>query len=310
MKNIVSEHDNVGKRQNRSFSNGRFAIAFIAGILSLAPLLGNALDNSEPATNAISAPGPDRSAAPPVLVAASDAWCPYTCDPDSDRPGILVEISREIFNDAGIDFEYRLLPWKRALSETEKGTVDAALGVVEGNREGLLLDESGFGIDETVLVLRRESKSHYSKPEDLDPIRVGVTASYTYDNNGDLDQYLLKRRGDNDRVVAIYHDKPIASLLEMLSVGRIDGFLENRHVAIFESRRLGYDGKFRIAPTGLGDTIHIGFPDNQAGRKNQSIMNAGLSKMRDTGRIKTIMSRYGLVNIPVDIQKVTMGADD
>ncbi len=41
-----------------------------------------------------------------VLVIAADLWCPISCAADSPRPGIFVELARDIFAEAGIQVRY------------------------------------------------------------------------------------------------------------------------------------------------------------------------------------------------------------
>lgn len=237
-----------------------------------------------------------------TLSITAEIWCPYACEPESERPGILVEIVREIFAREGIAVDYTLLPWRRAIVETERGGFDGILGVVEGNRGSLLLDEAGLGVDETVVVLRKDTDFHFAGPQSLDSLRLGVIANYTYDNNGELDRYLQKRLAAQDRMVTIYRDEPIKSLINMLSGNRIDAFLENRQVTNYESNRLNFKDQIAITSTGLGDTIHVGFTPDSAGKRNLDIYNRGFARLLKSGRVGEIFKRYGLEEIPATIK--------
>lgn len=227
-----------------------------------------------------------------------DNWCPYACAPESGQPGILVEIVSEIFEQEGISVKYNLMPWRRALIQTQRGGSDAILGVVQGNRDGLLLDKHGMGIDETVIVLRKGSDFRFDGPRSLDSLSLGIIANYTYDNNGELDLYLKERRRIQDRIVTIYRDEPIKSLINMLRGNRIDAFFENRQVIHFESNRLDFKDEIRVIGTGLGDTIHVGFTPNSRGRKNLDIYHHGFQKMLKSGRVEEIVKQYGLEYVP------------
>lgn len=236
------------------------------------------------------------------ITITAEIWCPYACTPESEKPGILVEIVREIFEEEGISVSYNLMPWRRALMETERGGIDGVLGVVEGNRGELLLDDRGMGADETIIVVRKDSDFNYEGPESLNSMRLGVIANYTYDNNGDLDSYLQKRHLKHDRIVVIYRDEPIKSLVNMLSGYRIDAFLENRQVVIYEGKRMNFGDQIRTVSTGLGDTVHIGFTPSDRGRRNLDIYNRGLTRLLESGKVDEIARRYGLDEVPAEIK--------
>lgn len=63
-----------------------------------------------------------------TIILVADKWCPYNCTPETERPGFLVEIARRAFELAGHKLEYRLMPWKRAVTEAKRGNVNGIIG--------------------------------------------------------------------------------------------------------------------------------------------------------------------------------------
>ena len=63
-----------------------------------------------------------------TLVIAGDIWCPINCQPGAERPGIFVELAREIFAESGITVEYQALNWARTLHRVRRGELNAAIG--------------------------------------------------------------------------------------------------------------------------------------------------------------------------------------
>lgn len=49
----------------------------------------------------------------------ADEWCPYTCQPNSDREGYLIDIARTIFEPIGHKITYVTTPWNRALNQAK-----------------------------------------------------------------------------------------------------------------------------------------------------------------------------------------------
>ena len=63
-----------------------------------------------------------------TLVIAGDIWCPVNCQPGTERPGIFVELAREIFAESGIEVQYQALNWARTLQQVRRGQLNAAIG--------------------------------------------------------------------------------------------------------------------------------------------------------------------------------------
>jgi polar amino acid transport system substrate-binding protein len=58
----------------------------------------------------------------------TDAWCPYSCDPKSDHPGILAEIVSAAFARAGHDVDYQVTGWARSIKAVREGKANVLLG--------------------------------------------------------------------------------------------------------------------------------------------------------------------------------------
>ena len=70
------------------------------------------------------------------LILAADYWCPYNCHPDSELPGFLVEVLSRSLHIYGIDIEYRMMPWRKAMDALVDGEVDGVIGIsdIKGNK--------------------------------------------------------------------------------------------------------------------------------------------------------------------------------
>lgn len=62
-----------------------------------------------------------------ILIAATE-WRPYMSEDLPDK-GIIPEITRVAFENAGYYPVFKFYPWKRLLALTAGGAVDAAIGV-------------------------------------------------------------------------------------------------------------------------------------------------------------------------------------
>lgn len=264
----------------------RLGVRWIASLFSLL-LLTPAL-----------ADGAGEATAPEPLVVAADRWCPYNCEPGSSRPGYLVEVLREVFEPSGMKVIYRVMPWKRAVFETELGRIDGALGAVAGDRGRNLIGTEGLGTNATVIVVRRGEAFRYTGPHSLDNRAVGVVADYSYDSNGSLDRYLQQRHESDRSIYVVRQDAPLRSLFAMLERGRIDAFPENRYVARYAIGRMGLLDSVALVETGRGDAVYVAFSPNARGRRLVDQLDAGVRRLRASGRLAEIMARYGIRVVP------------
>ena len=86
------------------------------------------------------------STAKEVIIAA-DVWCPYNCEPGSDKPGYLVEIVRESFKlfGNGEKIIYKKVPWTRAMLEAQKGNLSGIIGATLSESKGLHPPKEALG---------------------------------------------------------------------------------------------------------------------------------------------------------------------
>lgn len=238
-----------------------------------------------------------------TVTIGSDLWCPYSCEAEDAMQGYLVDVVRAAMATQGIEVKYKVLPWSRAYIQGETGKIDMVLGLVPGDEGRLAMSTVPLAWDSTVMVVRKGEKFRYAGPGSLDGMRIGTTAEYTYDNGGDLDEYLQKRRDARDRITEIFSSNPLHLLFGMLTRNRIDVFPENAEVTLYEARELGLEDQISLVETGSGNTIHVGFPPTEAGRLLLAQFDASVRQLIQSGQLDQIRMRYAInsgitINVP------------
>jgi len=273
----------IGTERNSSLLSGRCLTSPLALFL---PIVAMAAPWPPLPTKAVDAPAT-------VLVAVADEWCPYTCAEDAPQQGYLVDLLRAAFEPLGYRIDYRVMPWPRALRETQMGRATVALGATPSNARDLVLPELPAGRDESTFAVRRDSPWRYTGIEDLAGITLGVTADYTY--FPEVDSWIERHRGQPERIDVATGGSPLANSLRKLESGRIDAFIENRNVLLHASSRhptrLGIRMEGRIP----GDDIVIGFsPLSSRDSALAGVFDERLKALRTSGELDAILSRYGL----------------
>lgn len=233
-----------------------------------------------------------------TLVIAGDIWCPINCAPDSPRPGIFVELAQEIFGAAGIRVEYRLLNWARAVHDTRSGRLDALIGAGTRDAPDFIFTPTAPSVSRMCFYVATASAWRYRGMASLAEVRLGSINSYSYGQ--DLDAYIHIQRQDPARVQVVSGDQALAMNVEKILLGRIDATIENAWVMDAYLATSGQQGKLLKAGCRSPDVpIYLAFaPGLETSARHAALFEAGLQRLRQSGRVDELLRRYGVA--PLD----------
>ncbi|MDH4560520.1 transporter substrate-binding domain-containing protein [Pseudomonas sp. BN411] len=229
-----------------------------------------------------------------TLVIAGDIWCPINCQPGSPRPGIFVELAREIFGEAGIKVEYRVVNWARAVHDTRSGRLDALIGAGMQDAPDFIFTPSAPGVSRMCFYVAPGSQWRYRGLESLAGVRLGSINSYSYGQ--ELDTYIRIKRNDPAQVQVVSGDQALDMNVEKVLLGRIDATIENAWVMDALLASTGQQGKLVKAGCRTPDVpIYLAFsPALKASARHAAVFEAGLKRLRESGRMNALLQRYGL----------------
>lgn len=229
-------------------------------------------------------------AAEPVRLRA-DAWCPYNCEPDAEKPGYMVEIMQKVFADEG-GLDYQLLPWTRAVEEARTARIDAVAGATQADADGLVFGQESAGLTTNVMIVRRGDKWRYTAPNSLEGKRLAAVLDYSYGEA--LDGYIKAHATDSNRVELAAGDDVTDQNLKKLLAGRVDVVVEDMNVAEFALAAQGMDGLVEIQAIDGGTPLYVAFAPSPAGAGRAAKLDAGIRGLRKSGDLSRILARYGL----------------
>ncbi|MDH4566129.1 transporter substrate-binding domain-containing protein [Pseudomonas sp. BN414] len=229
-----------------------------------------------------------------TLVIAGDIWCPINCEPGSAKPGIFVELAQEIFGAAGIGVEYRLVNWARAVHDTRYGRLDALIGAGIQDAPDFVFTRTPPGVSRMCFYVAPDSKWRYRGLASLAEIRLGSINSYSYGQ--ELDTYIRIKRDDPARVQVVSGDQALAMNVEKILISRVDATIENAWVMDAWLAESGQQGKLVKAGCRSPDVpIFLAFsPALKGSPRHAAMFDAGLKRLRESGRMNELLQRYGL----------------
>ena len=231
-----------------------------------------------------------------VIKLRADNWCPYNCDPAADKPGFLIEIARAVFAAAGHQIDYKLMPWTRTLEEVRKGTFAGAVGASQADAPDLVYGSVPLAIADTAFAVKKGRAFRYSGPAALDGLKVAAIKDYSYDG-GEIDAYLKANADKGDHIQFNAGDDAGPANLKKLMLGRVDIVVENPMVLAYAVRQLNLTDQIEIIPVGAPNDIFVAFsPADPKAKQWAELLSAGMTKLRQSGELATILARYGLTD--------------
>lgn len=232
-----------------------------------------------------------------TLLIAADLWCPMNCAPDSPKPGIFVELARDIFAESGIEVRYEVRNWARVLREVRRGEVNAVIGAGREDAPDFLFGEASFGLSRNCFFTRKDSTWTYTDVGSLPAVRLGVINDYSY---GELiNAYVAGPHADHRKVQVASGDHALDINLAKLSQDRLDAVLENSWVIQWRLAELGRSGELREAGCRKPDMpIYLAFsPARTDSARYLKLFEQGLARYRADGRFKALLSRYDVTEL-------------
>lgn len=163
-------------------------------------------------------------ASSPVSLLA-DEWCPYTCQPESSKPGILVEISDKIFADSNAPLDFQLVNWARAIKVVRAGKADALLGAYISDSPDFIFHTKPIIYSQMCFFINDADNWQYTGLDSLSDRFVSVINGYSYGEA--FDDFIIQ---SPKNIINLAGDELINRELMMLRKKRINTILEDKYV--------------------------------------------------------------------------------
>ena len=150
------------------------------------------------------------------------------------------------------------------------------------------------GVSRMCFYVAPGSQWRYRGLESLAGVRLGSINSYSYGQ--ELDTYIRIQRDDPARVQVVSGDQALDMNVEKVVLGRIDATIENAWVMDAYLANSGQRGKLVKAGCRTPDVpIYLAFsPALEASVHHAAVFEAGLKRLRESGRMNALLQRYGL----------------
>jgi polar amino acid transport system substrate-binding protein len=232
-----------------------------------------------------------------TITITADPWCPYTCDPKSERPGYMIELIQKAFAKHDIKVRYVITPWTSAVKRTRRREFNGIVGAAHGDAPDFVFPKISQGKMLNVFYVKQGDEWRYDGLASLEARTLGIVSDYSYGKT--INAYIERYREDTSKLQVVSGDEPVQGNVENLIDGRIDVMLEADAVMKYYLAKAGLDAS--IQPAGAlpanddDDQLYIAFsPGDVRSSKYADILSQETQAMRESGELQAILNKYKL----------------
>ncbi len=230
-----------------------------------------------------------------TLRIATDEWCPYDCiaSQNQGKVGYLGDLLVETMKERGHKVEFVEVSYSRGLQLVREGKLDGTMACFREEAPDFVFPDFALGKSNSTFFSHKDSNWHYNGIDSLKQAKmIGIIKGYDY-----VDPTVMDYINQNPaNVLAITGEKPLERLLEMLINGRLTAVIEDKIVLKYKAKQMGKTDQIKVS----GNTIVVidvysSFsPKNPKSAEYAKILSEETLKMREDGRLNTLLERYGI----------------
>ncbi len=229
-----------------------------------------------------------------TIVIAGDHWCPFNCEPDSDRPGYMIEVARRAFEPAGHEVRYKIIPWARAIVSARRGLINAIAGAYKEDAPDFIYPENALAHVGFSIFVDVKTEWTYQSIATLRFISLGVINDYAY--SLDIDDYILENMHEPNRIQIASGETPLKTNIRKLVHGRIDALIETPAVFWLAASEMDLADGLKAAGEAVPPrAANIAFsPALPQSAVHGRILSEAVERMRESGELADLQKKYGL----------------
>lgn len=213
-------------------------------------------------------------AAPPErIVVVTEHWPGHT---NQDGTGLAFDLLRAVYGPAGVQLDYRIMPYTRSVGLVQRGQADAFLGAYANEVPQVIFPRWHYDADLICALGLRERPA--PTLDSIGQYRLAWARGYGYERYlpGIKDFREVHRRG---------------GILQMLERGHADFFIDASTEVRDVLSAAAEPQRYRVTPlTRL--PLYLAFADNQQGRQLAGLYDQRLGELVGRGELRPLFKRW------------------
>lgn len=225
-----------------------------------------------------------------TIIMTADKWCPFNCEPGSNKMGYMVEVAKIIFERKGHNIDYQVNSWVKSIQNVRNGKATALVATTKFDAPDFIYPENSMGSNRDCFYVRTKDKWEFNDVENLKSRKLGVAEGYAY--SAKLTSFIH----DFPKLTTVAQGKdPLEVNLKRLDNGSVDTVVENPFVFNYRTHENKTSDKYEEAGCTEDNDLYIGFsPKNPRSKEFAKILNDGIEELRKDGTLDKIIAKYSL----------------
>jgi polar amino acid transport system substrate-binding protein len=209
---------------------------------------------------------------------------------------MAVEIAQEVFGPAGYHVDYQEVNWARCIEDARLGRFTGIIAAIPSDAPDFTFPKVPIGLSGDAYAVRKGDNFRFDGEASLKGRVLGVIRSYSF--SGPIGAYISAHATDG-KVEFVSGDGALVKNLDKLVAGRVDVVLDDRNVMLNKIDELGWKDRLQVV-AGVNITpVYIAFsPRAPQPAKLAETLDAGIKRLRASGRLAQILARYDLQDVP------------
>ena len=229
-----------------------------------------------------------------TITLVADEWAPFNSTPNKYPEGYMVDVAREVFKTHNIEVLYKTVSWNRSLEGTRTGEYTGVIGPSKNEAPYLVFPGEELARNRLSFWVKKGNPWRFKNRDSIKQVSLGVVEGYDYRKW--LNLYATNNRHDNKKIQFVSGNNPMEMNLRKLKAGHIGAVVDNEAVIRYSAKQLGLLGSIELAGNDTEPAYcYIAFsPANPRSKDYAQMLSDGIVKLRKNGRLKQIISGYGL----------------
>ncbi len=225
----------------------------------------------------------------------AEPYCPYACQGGAEYDGMMVDVTRTIFESEGYSVIYTTRPWARALRESRRGKHTGLIATVPAESSDFYYPEEEGARLTHCFYVRNDTPWRFENIESLQSVRLGVILGYGYASiSPEFGRYVNSNKENNKLIQWVGGEIANLQNFKKLVANRIDTVFVDTAVATYWLNKSGFADQVRKGGC-LNETapLYVAFsPAHPASQKYAEIYDRGLRKLRTSGKLEEMLAKY------------------
>lgn len=227
-----------------------------------------------------------------TITLAADVWCPYNCEANSDKPGILVEIAREAFKNNGDTLDYKVQDWSSAINDAESGKIAGILAATKDEAPGFVFPQYPEAVAADAFYSSKKSNWQFNGINSLKDRQLIIFKGYSYEEP--LKSYIDQNKDNSARIKVLESKTGRQDALSTILSNDKAVVIEDAAVMDAFLNSQGKKNDLNKFDSGLPPTnIYIAFsPANPKAAQYAKAVADKVQEMRSSGEYQKLMQKY------------------